>query len=462
MSKFQMKKLSLACGLALGTLGLTPLAQAQVGATDVFMSGATAQNINLGKAMESICGAGSTKIYSGGSLNNFHWFCPTNTVGIAGTLSVAKESNGGSGNGVAPVNNSTNLIRPYNGPNVGGTTCTTRVAEGPFTTVFQCPTLNSGNQAPTAGLSDVEPRLLATAANVGNLAAGGVVAVQFGVAVNNALATRLAAIPGRATTGLRSAELRGIMSNTLVDWTQIDPAMTPNGSGTTAVKFCRRSLTSGTQKSFEVRMLGQSCAGALTANSGALNATVNNVTDDSPNNNTGTVINTGTNLGQGGYRGYGGGGFTVVMNSNAEDVDACLTAAENNGELAVGLLSLERAPGAANDDPDGIVDLWQYVNMDGIAPTLTNFLNGTWENLWTQATFNRRLAGYTVNQTTLMNSIQSKMGDPAIIIAEGQLGVAGLPSNGYTWTGALGNPVVPTERRTTGGDVNNCQEALFQ
>jgi hypothetical protein len=458
MTKFHLKQVSLACGLALGTFGLANVASAQVGATDVFMSGATAQNINLQKAVRDICGvnAANRRIISPAGI---HWFCATNTAGIAGTISVAKESLGGSGNGVAPVNNAAgSLVRPQFNPAAPG--CSAPAA-GPFPEFLDvtCPT-NAASERPKAGLSDVEPRLLATAANIGNLTAAGTTAVQFGLAVSNTLAARLAALPNRATTGLLSSEVRALLTGNLVDWSQIG-INTPNGSGTTAVKICRRGTTSGTQKAFEVRMLAQGCAGSTTANNGALLTTVNPGNDDSTNNGSGATFNTTNSLGNGGYRGYGGGVFTVVANQNAEDVDACLTAAENQGELAVGLLSLERVPGLANDDPDGIADGWQFVNLDGVAPTLANLINGGYDNLWAQATFNRRTSGYSATETTLMNAIQTTMSSPATIISENLLGVAALPSNGFTWDGNVGNPVMRGERRLPGGDTNNCQEALF-
>jgi hypothetical protein len=461
MTKFQLKQVSLACGLALGTLSLANVASAQVGGTDVFVSGATAQNINLQKAVRDICGvnAANTRINSPAGI---HWFCASNTVGIAGTISVSKESSGGSGNGVLPVLNSTTALnRPQTNPAAAGCTTVAQVLPE-FPIEVNCTANNAlPNKAPDAGVSDVEPRLLvAPSVNVSGLPAAGTVAVQFGFAASNTLAARLAALPNRATTGLLSSEARALLTGNLVDWSQIGINV-PNGSGTTAVKICRRGPTSGTQKAFEVRMLAQGCAGSTTANNGALLTTVQPNTDDSPNNGSGPTFNTTNSLGNGGYRGYGGGVFTVVANQNAEDVDACLTAAENQGELAIGLLSLERAPGAANDDPDGIADGWQFVNLDGVAPTIANLINGGYDNLWTQATFNRRASGYPGQVPALMNALQTKIGDPVTIISEGLLGVAGLPSNGFAWTGSVGNPVMRGERRLPGGDTNNCQEALF-
>jgi hypothetical protein len=462
MSKFQLKQLSLACGMALGAASFANTASA----IDLFISGATAQNKNLEKALFDICQAGAVKIASN---VGFTVSCTALATGLGTNVNgqpllISKESSGGSGNGIGPVSaGTTTLARPATST-AGCTQVTT--ADAIFgLNVWNCGAVTGAVKAPDAGIADVEPRLLGTAAQVANLATAGTVAVQFAPAVSNELYKKLQALQGKTVgdfseaqaPSLQPAELRGILQGTLADWAAIYPTITPNavGSGvTTELKLCRRGTTSGTQKTFEVRMLGQGCNGATASNSGALNVLLGN-NDDATSLNDGVQFSTGTSTGQGGYRGRTDA-YTVVINNGASDVMACMNAADTQGELAVGLLSTEVLPSGN----------WHFVKMGDVFPNLANLVNGTWDNLWSQATFNRRLApagagaAYVVAQTVLMNSIQSGIGNPANITSIPLLGVAGLPSNGFTWDGI--QPLVRGERRTTGGDVNNCQDALFQ
>jgi hypothetical protein len=476
MTQLKLNKMTVACGLALGAFGFANVASAAT--IDLFVSGATAQDPNLEKVIVDLCDealplATRTKWTSAAGST---WNCQARSgLGsiTAGTiLNISKRTAGGSGEGIVQVVSGT-LVRP------GTTGCGPSVLRDLDPTVgvsnfqFFSGCTDAGAQSPHAGLSDVEPRLFGV--NSG-LASAGTIAGVFGVAMTDKLYCQLQNIqfpgacdlndPARVPT-LKSSELRGIMTNNLTDWTGVHPSIVAEGSGTTAIKVCRRGTTSGSQKTFEVRMLGLGCAGATALNSGAFNSTVNNLNDDSTLNNTlgSTVIGTATASGNGGFRGYTGV-YTAVINNGSGDVDMCLTAADNQNELAIGFLGVERISGAAGtagplsdgDDGDGLVDKWHYAKLDGVYPSVANLVNGSYDNLWSQATFNRRPSGYTTDQTNLMNSLQTRIGDPANITGVPFLGIAGLPSNGYTWDGIA--PVVRGERRTASGDINNCQDSL--
>lgn len=467
MSKFQLKKLSLACGMALGAAGFAGNASA----VDLFLSGATAQDVNLAKAVLDLCNAAlpRTRINTTGIGSSY--LCTgdaTSGAGVAGQpVVVSKQTVGGSGSGISFVSQGlTTLARPAIVTVAGCVTATDSIWTGAGVTVYTCPGTSAvTGQAPHAGLSDVEPRLLGTAVQIANLTSAGTVAVQFAPAVSTELYKKMQTQQGKISgdfseaqaPSLQAAEFRGILQGTVADWSQIVPGITANtvaAGVTTELKLCRRATTSGTQKTFEVRMLGQGCNGAAASNSGALNLLLGN-NDDGTALNDGVQFSTGTATGQGGYRGRTDA-YTVVVNNGAGDVSSCLTAADTQGEMAIGLLSTELTPPAN----------WKFVKMGNTFPNLANLVNGDWDNLWSQATFNRRIApagagaAYAAAQTTLMNSIQSGIGNPANITAIPLLGVAGLPSNGFTWDGI--QPLVRGERRTTGGDVNNCQDALFQ
>lgn len=479
MERMQMKKIAIACGMALGTLGFTQAASAAT--VDLFISGATAQDVNLEKVVVDLCdltlAPATRKKWT--SANNRTWECivdPAQVPGLTGvavgdTLRISKESNGGSGNGIGPVATPSNLVRANtNGVGCTGTSGVVDIdptaGVALFTVSDGCPV--AGPQFPKAGVSDVEPRLFGVNSGLQTTAT---IALQFAPALSDELYKKLQALQGK-TVGdfseaqaptIKSADLRAIMGGQILDWTQVNGGITPNGSGTTALKLCRRGNTSGTQKSYEVRMLQAGCAGATTANSGALNTIASNLGDDYPNN--GTTQNTNTSSGAGaagggGFRGYTGV-YTVVLNSSAGDVDACLTAADSQGELAIGLLSTERQPGVGNDDPDGVADRWHYPKMDNIYPSTINMLTGQWDNLWTQSVLNRRPAGYTLAEASVIARIAANLGSPTVINGLGLIGAAGLPSNGFTYDNGI-SPIVYGERRTPGGDVNNCQDTLVQ
>lgn len=480
---FRMKKLSLACGIALSGLA----GNAAAVNVDLFISGATAQDVNLAKAVSDLClnNANKIRINTTGAGVGSTYKCDADpaTSGLAAgdTLVISKQTTGGSANGVKPVNDGlatlvggapNSMLRPQTSQVASGCTGPT-VGAAPWTTVYTC-TSNAGAAAPHAGLSDVEPSLLALSGDIGNLAPVGTVAVQFAPAISTELYKKLQAQQGlivgdfteaQAPT-LHPADVRGILNATIADWSQIVPGITPNpvAAGiTTEIKLCRRGTTSGTQKTFETRLFNAGtngtnpgCNGSLAPGNGALNPVLGNNDDATPLND-GVQFSTGTALNQGGYRGRTDA-YTVVVNSGASDVQQCLITADGQGEMAIGLLSTEVTPPAN----------WKFPKMGGIFPNRQSLVDGGWDQLWSQATFQRRIApagaapAYLAGQTTVMNKLQTLIGDPANILALALNGVAALPSNGFTWTGLAANPVMRGERRSTGGVVNNCQEALTQ
>src|SRR5262249_7001536 len=195
---------------------------------------------------------------------------------------------------------------------------------------------------PDGGLSDVEPALFGTTSGLSSSSPIGQV---FGTPVTDKLYRKLQTAQGISEVSgfaqsnaptLKSSELRGLFSGSITDWQGIDAGITGAGTGTTSVKICRRGTTSGTQKTFEARLLGTGCM--ATALGGQLFFS-NNTNDDFTGN--GTAIGTATSLGNGGFTGFTGV-FTVVINNGSGDVDTCLTAADNQDELAIGILGLDR------------------------------------------------------------------------------------------------------------------------
>ena len=224
---------------------------------------------------------------------------------------------------------------------------------------------------------------------------------------------------------LTYAEVRKLFTGDFNDWTLVNASITDAGNGSTAAKICRRVATSGTQATINALLLNNPCGnGSL---GGALLPANNlsdehNVTNDTPAT-AGAFLSTTV-------------GYTVVMNSGNGQVDACLTHADVNNELAIGLLGTERISGAVpSDDADDtsstvVNDQWHYVKLNGFYPSVDNTIAGNYD-LFAEATFNRRSGGYSADQVTLMNKLPILMGDPATIVSEGLLGLAAVPGGLY-------------------------------
>lgn len=381
---------------------------------EVRISGASALQISLEKAIAgAVCTAPGTK-YVGAVGTTY--VCNT----AQGLATIRKRDAGGSALGAVNLNNPANKLGF-----VSTTGCTTVGAAGAATVGGVAGwRLNSGCPEQTGldvmyGISDVEARLFANQGAVNNVASTPLLAQIFGIAVNDKLYAKLQAAQGTSgIPSLRAVDIRSIMIGNYRDWTQVEPTLTAVSGGTTAIKYCRRVATSGTQTTFNALFLNNPCGAA--ADAALLPA--DNTTDDDSNNDTapGRIAKTDV--------------YTVVLNSAAGNVDACLTAADNQNELALGILGTERVPGAGGtggDDPDGAVDRWKFVAIDGKEPTVANAIAGNYEYV-AEATWNRNPSiPYTAAQEAIANALIVNMGSPATITAEGLLGVAAIPDNGF-------------------------------
>ncbi len=446
---------------------------------DVFVGGASAQDGALERLFRNACTTGTLDIFRAGS-NQRVMFCRINNAGVPGfpvagqKVAIHKTSIGGSGNGVQPVANQTNLnFIDMAAIKAGSITCTgtsSVAAETVAGTTFAGYTDHTGcgstsgtrNAVPDAGISDVEPALVgASAAEIGRLDVSSQNAVVFGIPVTEALRNALQQVQG-LTVGaedeanmpsLSKAELSSIYNGGIVDWSQI---VTSNGTdlpsasttppSDTQVYLCRRVSTSGTQASFEVHMLRQRCvagvAPMLTGNDGG-------------------VVGAGT----------------VNEGSGTGNVISCLNTHDGANRWAVGLFSTENVESSvAATVNDG--NVWRFIKIGGKAPTLLNVTNGDYDFFteqsvqWRNATSGNALSGLKL---TLMNDIKVNAGSPTIIRALnngfihswGDAGVMALITNGHMPTAPVaGNPVdaldvrtnpVLTSTRSPLGAPNNCQ-----
>jgi hypothetical protein len=438
------------------------------------VSGATALNKSFEKTALDMCDtafASATYSTNGGAKPAVRYECIAKAgLGIAGvntgdTLVINKEQ-GGSSQGVKPVNNSSAVT-------VATTAgCTASSVDPVVTNRTHHTGCGSTTAIPTAGVSDVEPKLVASsAADYANLNNAGIVAQVFGMAVSDNVYRQLQAEQGlsdvNATTfdpakapSLPASFVRGAFSGAATDWTAVDPDLLPDanrsgenhpdqpswddaGLNSTAVKICRRATGSGTLATFEATVMAQPC-GTSPTYGGATNLSTYLIDDATLNDGNKAFLGE-TDV------------YTVVEHGQQEGVDTCLTQAYYQGEMAIGIMGTERQSGdtgsktVGSDDNDGVQDKWHYVKIGQVYPSVANFVSGDYDFYWAEASFNRRKTGYTALETNMMNYFLTKMGDPAAIVSIPLPGLAALTSNGFTFDYG----VSPVSRAARGG--NSCQ-----
>lgn len=408
-----VKRICLAVG-ALTALGAAAPSFAQT--VEIRISGASALQVSIRKTVAEVCDTtlpNSDRNYYI-STTGETYTCTSRAAIFGGTarpVIIRKRDAGGSGLGVLPLNNPANTL---GFTQAGGGTCASAglVDLDPTAAVlnFNSFTGCSDTNLPVMyGVSDVEPRLFASQGPVNNVTGQVILGQIFGLALSNNIYNIIQAAQGGGVPNIRAVDYRAIVQGNYRDWSQVI------GGPSRPIKVCRRVATSGTQQSSNVYFLANPCgAGAIPPAS--------NTTDDFPGNDAaaqaGFIGNTGV--------------YTVVMNSAAGNVDACLTAANAQGEFAIGVLGTERVPGASpSDDPDGVADSWQYARLNGFAPTVLNAIAGDYDFVF-DATWNRGSGiTYTAQQQQLANFFITTMGSPTTITAAGLLGVAALPDNGF-------------------------------
>jgi hypothetical protein len=499
-----VRKLALAASIA-GSFGAM---NANAVDYELFLGGATALDTAVRRLVVIDVCASNIEKYQNSAIG-FTYRC-TPKPGLNGInpatdrVVILKNTVAGSFTGIREVRNSiASFLKPPSPLSLGTSACGAGVAGTEFgipITTFTC-TGNGGTGAPDAGFSDVEPRIFdfnpnfvvgpTSPAPFGPSWANGLNSVAafsqaFGFPVSDkayrvlqiaqgkcaSLANCAAVDPSFGETlapSLNIADVRGMFTGTLTDWSGIDANRSSGASAIanaaiaagldTAVKVCRRAETSGTQASYNVLVEGFPCLGsaaAIFASNAVDGCTVN-----------GATLSSGTAINQGGYIGDGTypnvtldqckGSYTVVVGNGASNVDTCLTKADLFNEMAIGTIGLDRSPndpGASGtgDDPDGAPDAWHYVKANDVYPSLTNIAFGKYE-LMVESTFNRRSAGngaaYSVQKTAMMDKLQNSSADPTNPLP----GVFSLPSRGFNWDGIA--PVIKAER---GG--NSCSPLL--
>ena len=395
-----MKLRTLAAGLALASAGTAhALPPAGPYDLDVFISGASAQQLTLGALATSLFQAGTIDVFFDTASAGRDYRAYSGTVAGTGTALDGKKviihnrALGGSYQGVGPVARAQAISRM----NVSAATCTAE-ANPATPQTYNC--TGTVNDVPDAGVSDVEPGLFVginlpagqTPLSGGELASLNVqpqLAVIFGIAVTN----------NTGIDNLSRSQITSLLTGSYSDWSQVNPSI----SGEVVVQ--RRGPGSGTQASANAYFSGFPCTTDFIA---PLDASA---------------------------------GPNVVENSSTGNVVNGLNAAFNAGRLAIGLVPTERSPG-----PN---DRWHFVDIDGIDP-LSGVAAGAPYTPARSLTATSGQYDYYVEQTfqsrnkavngvpapsgllaTFINVFVPRSGDPAIIESEQLLGVAALPGNGY-------------------------------
>lgn len=462
----KMNRLSMLVGVALATVAAPSFAQS----VEVRISGASALQNSIAKAVAEVCDAArplsDRNLYRSASGTTYTCTAKASVLAGGKTVVIRKRDAGGSAFGVLNLNVGTNTLGFTNpGGSCVASTVDTDVNAGvagvqidldPTAAVLQFNAFNGCSDATLGvmyGVSDVEPTLFAGQGAVNNVTGTPLLAQVFGFAVNDKLYRKLQVAEGKyasegaAAAGdpafseanapsIEASQFRSIAVGNYRDWTQVNPAITAAATGTTAIKVCRRVATSGTQATFNARLLENPCG------SGALPFGTNTA-DDAPGNDANGASLAKTDA------------YTIVMNSGAGNVDNCLTVADNQDELAIGLLGTERVSGAApSDDPDGVADKWHYIKLDGVYPSIQNTIDGKYD-LYAEATWNRGTGiTYTADQEAVANFMISTMGSPDTITGAGLLGVAALPDNGF-------DPTTQTPVLKGGRGGNTCRPTTF-
>lgn len=432
----KLNKLALACGVAIAGFGV----QVSAATVNVYISGSSALTPSLEKAVSVMCDSAKPQsdrnIFRSSTGSAYQCTSKASVFGgVAKTIEIRKRNSGGSGLGVMNVASST--LTGFTDPASGACAAATAVTINGV--IFNQKTgCADANLIPTAGMSDVEPELFASQGYNGGLSKAPIVGAMFGIPVSEKLYRQLQALQGISESGasfdpakapvLTSAQVRSMFTGSYNDWTLVNPGIVTAGGAlaSTAVKVCRRVDTSGSQMTINARMLNNPCGLAA----GASLPPTDNTNDDNLANDTAP--------GDTSYSGV----FTAVMNPGSGDVITCLNAADNQNELAVGLLGAEFIPAAT--------DKWHFVKLDGVFPNVANLVSSAYD-LYSEASFNRRASGYSADQTTMMNKLVATMGDPAFIPA----GAASLPANGYTPDG-----IQPILKGGRGG--NTCSPTTLQ
>jgi hypothetical protein len=429
--------------------------------------------------------------------NQFLYHCTKNATVVPGmtatNLVVYKTSFGGSGTGVQPVadasiNTNTTFMNIATLNTTTQCTGPTLVPAVPAVApdTIGLPAYNTWNcnqprvsNTVEIGFSDVEPvQFGSTPAQIARLDVAPTNVLMFGAPVTTGLrnalqdaqivAGELAATcddtaAARETLAcmpsLTKSQISALYSGTVDSGTWSSLGVTNPTDD--AIYVVRRVQTSGTQTSARIHFLNDPCTGNVVPFAVGNNGEANNST---------VPCSTTPQAGN------------VYEGSGSQNVVACMNNHDVAGRWAIGVLSLEFAPGAA--------DRYRHVKIDGVAPTVLEVARNRYHN-WMEATMQWR-NGTTVpngnpdsgplagDDVALKDAFVNGLGDPVVIASindsfahafcGGTVGCSGLLGTVAASVGAglfLTPPInnlatvaarpVATATKSPLGAPNNCQ-----
>jgi hypothetical protein len=424
----KMKALSAAV-IAAGSIlssGAFAIAPTDTPTLEIWMSGASAQDVLLGALIPTLCddtAISYTDTAGKAGVDFSAYFCTMSSAkvpGLTGTqrVMIHKRSRGGSAWGVGPVAlagvagqplaavNVSQMEISFSGAgsNVPGNNC--KLDSG---TRYVCNAANLVDKVSDVGVSDVEPAMFVgpnlipvgadygtvtgdagttalTPAQLNKLKVSPMSAVTFGVVVTLDLRNALQKAQGKTVgsdavdqmPSLTSTQIRSLFSGAVSDWSQFSALdagtlktldqFTTSTLATTAVNVCRRDSGSGTQAQANAHFLRAPCGNGLTP-----------LTDNSPSSRHIAYLPAGAAAGQTSVDAFNsavndsGPGVPVIHEGAASgDLTACLRDLEN-GRASV-------APGKAwGIGIQGVTSAdasFRFVAIDGVTPTLANVASG--------------------------------------------------------------------------------------
>jgi hypothetical protein len=435
----QMKALAAACALVAANSAMALTAGTATAANTIFLSGSSAlKNDLINEIVGTLCQAGTADMYrdSAGGGNFVRFECSaTAQTGIAAGTAIAVEyrQQGGSFFGGAPVGSY--AIGKYVVNASAGCPASAPITAGAtpvLGAVGNCTGWVAGNAAtavqaiPEAGIMDEEPALFAASLNqpsscasaFGDSATCGsastknyvttpVLIQAMGIVASTPLITALtkagSVAGGKAnlaanwiTTAFSSASSvqTDIVTNTNLagngDWAPLSDLVSASTGVTTApfngsVILCRRAAGSGTQAALNARFMQVGCGSGISNTPASAALSINQfsadgVTVTTINNATPTTVPTT-------------GFYEVYENGSSGAVKTCMLQAATAGHLALGILSVDQGTGAGYD----------FVAIDGAAPTDTNITNGVY-NYTVESVINKA-NGLTASKGAIVDAL---------------------------------------------------------
>ena len=470
------------------SMALAPTEQVQY---EIKLSGATAQDNNLGLLFIDLCLAGTLDEYrdgpTGGAGGNHRaYFCKIDSSKVTGlsttnpnvlfhktsTTKTAGGNIGGSGIGVNPV-----LLKlPVDVMSINNGNCVAPVAGESY---WRCRITQPGDVAPMvpdAGVSDVNPELfigsntptgvspvdatqasrLLTVKSGGALVFNTPVTTQLRNALQRAhiAAGNLAAdCVGKETEAcmptMTKAEIASVMAGNIPNWDGIKIGgrnLTDFAEGSTTdskVYLCRRTNGSGTQATINAKVLDVPCS----------------VAASNPLETSNELI-----------------GPVVRLNAGSGDVEKCLadlndgtnTSGQNAAAVkgwAIGVQSTER--NASNKLA------YRYIKIDGVAPTIENAAANKYR-VAVEVTYQwLKTGGPTGDIAKIISRVATDAGKPSIVAKNnasfkytwGQGGYLAVASEGWPVTQGpfdINNPVTPyTHVDPQTGILDNCRAPVL-